>query len=263
LLAALPGLAQTGTGSGTSSSFSGSSFSGGMNSFSGGSGGSSSGGGGFTGSSSSGSFTGSSGGFTGSSSSGSFTGSSGGSFIGSNSSSGRGASSYGSSSLFGPNSVNPYTKGSPLTNYAQSFGKPLYTYGTGTGFGSSGGFNSGGLSGGTVSGGSTGLNQGRNSVFVSTVGLTYAAPTLVTVPPSPTTTPPTAAAAQLQGELQQMLARSTRLSNPSAVAVAMDGSTVVLRGTVANDAEKRLTEGMVRLTPGVREVLNEIKVQPP
>jgi osmotically-inducible protein OsmY len=38
----------------------------------------------------------------------------------------------------------------------------------------------------------------------------------------------------------------------------MDGSTVVLRGSVRDDHERRLAEALVRLTPGVRAVRNEL-----
>jgi osmotically-inducible protein OsmY len=33
---------------------------------------------------------------------------------------------------------------------------------------------------------------------------------------------------------------------------------VILRGRVADDDERRLAEGMVRMEPGVREVRNEL-----
>ena len=41
----------------------------------------------------------------------------------------------------------------------------------------------------------------------------------------------------------------------------MDQGVVVLTGQVENARERRLVEGMVRLTPGVLEVRNELQVK--
>ena len=40
------------------------------------------------------------------------------------------------------------------------------------------------------------------------------------------------------------------------------GGTTVLRGTVANDHERKLAEALLRLEPGVRTVASEVRVQP-
>ena len=42
------------------------------------------------------------------------------------------------------------------------------------------------------------------------------------------------------------------------VQVQVDGSAVVLRGAVRDGDEARLVEGLVRLTPGVGRVANEL-----
>ncbi len=65
----------------------------------------------------------------------------------------------------------------------------------------------------------------------------------------------------LQTELQQLLQRSDSLKG-RAVEVLVQGSTVTLRGTLPSERQRRVAEGMVRLTPGVREVRNEIQVPP-
>ena len=63
----------------------------------------------------------------------------------------------------------------------------------------------------------------------------------------------------MQTELRGMLNRSTMISNPAGVQLAMaDGGTVVLRGAVRNQDEARTVEGMIRLTPGVRAIKNEL-----
>ena len=64
----------------------------------------------------------------------------------------------------------------------------------------------------------------------------------------------------LQTNLQQMLTQAPALQLSRGIQVAMDGSTVVLRGTAADDHDRRLAEGLIRLTPGVRYVRNEMQV---
>jgi len=39
------------------------------------------------------------------------------------------------------------------------------------------------------------------------------------------------------------------------------GPVIVLRGSVATDHERRLAEALVRLTPGVRDLVNELEVR--
>jgi hypothetical protein len=71
-----------------------------------------------------------------------------------------------------------------------------------------------------------------------------------------TTTP-----VQLRTDLQQILARSTDLANNRTLEVSMDGQTVVLRGKVTDPDLRRLAENMLRLTPGVKMVRNELQVE--
>jgi osmotically-inducible protein OsmY len=71
---------------------------------------------------------------------------------------------------------------------------------------------------------------------------------------------PAIAAPQLQADLSGMLARSTgAIANPAGVQVFTAGGTVTLRGTVRDVEEARLVEGMVRMTPGVQAVQNELQ----
>jgi len=64
----------------------------------------------------------------------------------------------------------------------------------------------------------------------------------------------------LHSELRGILDRSTTLKFPGRIQLSMEENTVVLKGTVADEDERRLVEGMVRLTPGVRDVRNELQV---
>ena len=78
-------------------------------------------------------------------------------------------------------------------------------------------------------------------------------------------TPPPMAAGRLQADLQGAIARtpSFLLSNPTAVQVQVDGNAVVLRGAVTNEDEFRMVEGIVRLTPGVGQIKNELAFPKP
>lgn len=70
-------------------------------------------------------------------------------------------------------------------------------------------------------------------------------------------------ASELIAELQGIIARSSQIKQPGAIQVSMEGGVVVLRGKAATDDERRLIEGMMRLTPGVRQVKNELEANQP
>ena len=53
------------------------------------------------------------------------------------------------------------------------------------------------------------------------------------------------------------------LTNSRGIELVADGQVVVLRGNVQTGDEARLVEGMIRLTPGVRDVRNELKFPAP
>jgi hypothetical protein len=60
-------------------------------------------------------------------------------------------------------------------------------------------------------------------------------------------------------ELQSVIDRSSRLSSRGNIQVVTEGNVVVLRGRVSNERERRIAEAVLRLTPGVREVRNELE----
>jgi hypothetical protein len=70
--------------------------------------------------------------------------------------------------------------------------------------------------------------------------------------------PPTSS--QLQTEAQGILARSDFLTMRDSIKVKVNGQTLVLEGQVRSDQERRLAENMVRLTPGVRQIQNNLQV---
>lgn len=71
--------------------------------------------------------------------------------------------------------------------------------------------------------------------------------------PAPRPTP-----TQITSDLRGTIDRSSYLTNPRAIDVNHDGQVVTLRGTVKDEEEARTAEGIVRLTPGVRAVKNEL-----
>jgi hypothetical protein len=100
---------------------------------------------------------------------------------------------------------------------------------------------------GAAAGFTTG-NAPRSPAYVTTFGAS------LTWPPG--------YADKLQKELPLVLARSSSLHSRAGIQVALDGEVVVLRGQVADDHERSLAESLVRLTPGVAQVRNELVVQP-
>ena len=63
----------------------------------------------------------------------------------------------------------------------------------------------------------------------------------------------------LRGDLQAIIARSSRLPSRDNIQVLAQGDTIVLRGMVRDDRERRLAEAVLRLSPGVREIRNELQ----
>jgi hypothetical protein len=183
---------------------------------------------------------------------------------------GQNSSSLDASNIFAGYYANPYYQGQITAQTSQGpggFGNPLYSGGslggtgsarlntrggtTGTAGRTAGLGGTGGLGGRT--GGLGGVGANNYGVMVPLpVQITYAA--VADFPTQPVATP------VLQADLTGMIARSVgQLANPAGVQVfTTDNNTVILRGTVQNAREARLVEGMVRLTPGVGFIKNEL-----
>ncbi len=63
---------------------------------------------------------------------------------------------------------------------------------------------------------------------------------------------------KLQETLLSTLANVPFMQGKKGVLLAVDGSTVFLKGEVEDEAKRRVLEGVVRMTPGVRNVVNEL-----
>lgn len=152
---------------------------------------------------------------------------------------------------------NPYFQGL-LSNNTTSrssvpggFGMALYPASAGTGA----------VTGGR-GGATTGIGGQRGGLGTSTqsgiliplpVQINYVAQMRFPTPPVPTT--------QLQTDVRRTI-DTGGLTNPKAVQVITDGTNITLRGAVTDYDEARLAEGLVRLTPGVGGIANELTFPP-
>jgi hypothetical protein len=66
---------------------------------------------------------------------------------------------------------------------------------------------------------------------------------------------------QMTANLRNVLDRSTQLRSQGSIQLRVENEVVVLTGTVANDRERRLAENLIRLSPGVADVVNELQVR--
>lgn len=159
--------------------------------------------------------------------------------------------------LFAPYYNNPLAMG--ILNATNStFGQPIYNSTTG-GVGGTVGGRVGGLTGQGGIAGISGIGQaGLNSVGGSSIGIRRAPVYFTTL--GYTLPRPFVAPLTVRNDLQLALGRTTMLPSREGLQVLMDGQTVVLRGRVADDRERRLAENVLRLSPGVRAIRNEIEV---
>jgi len=68
--------------------------------------------------------------------------------------------------------------------------------------------------------------------------------------------------ATVQAEARDAIARSSMLKNRTSIQVGTNGAIVLLNGTVGSDTERSVAEGMIRMTPGVQDVQNNLVVDP-
>jgi osmotically-inducible protein OsmY len=154
------------------------------------------------------------------------------------------------SNLFRSHFANPMSAGLPSGTRQSGFGSPLYsTTTTGT-------------TGNTGPGGTANINSRTNSTTGSVFGASSVG---VRRAPAYSTSLgfeyKQESSDAVLAKVMETLANASRLPNRKNIVVVLDGNTFVLQGTAANDHERRLTEALVRLTPGVREIRNEIEVR--
>ena len=149
----------------------------------------------------------------------------------------------------------PYYQGSNMSfvpnGLPGGFGAALYpaTATGGAGRGGVGGIGGAGGRAGAAGGGVNTTDPGGILVPLPRQ-IAYAAQVRFAIPPAP----PTQLLTDLRGEID----RAPAIANPAGVQIQVDGRAVILRGAVRDQDEARLVEGMVRLTPGVGSILNEL-----
>lgn len=144
------------------------------------------------------------------------------------------------------------------TGTTSGFGGTTGTAASTTGFGATGttGGRGGAQQGGF--GGTTGTRGGQQGGTQQNNGLTtgrqisYTATLKFAAPSIPV--------AQMQTDLRGMIDTSSSIADAKGVSVtAGDGGVIVLKGNAKDEDEARLIENMIRLTPGVKDVKNELK----
>lgn len=158
-----------------------------------------------------------------------------------------GTSSLQKSNVLGGFYANPYALGLSSTSGAGGFGQPLYGTTSTTGAGRTGATGTAGRAGGPNSG-----NAANQSGILIPLPVQMAYSAQMQFPT------PKVATARLQADLRGIV-DAGGLASPAGVQIVADANNnVTLRGTVKDDDEKRLAEGLVRLTPGVGTITNEL-----
>jgi hypothetical protein len=179
---------------------------------------------------------------------------------------GRGRTQIGTTSPLGKYYGNPLAAGLPTARNPQgtqyertfpvplTFGNPIYDTATLTRTQNQGTTVLGGL-GGLGTTGTTQRYAGASSVGIRR------APGYITEPVFDLPARPSMET--LRDDLQGVISRSSRLPSRDAIQVLADGETIILRGRVRDERERRLTEAILRLSPGVRLVKNELQTATP
>jgi hypothetical protein len=167
-----------------------------------------------------------------------------------------------STNIFATYFQNPYVIASgstgggttQMTSRNAPFGQPMYGNTT-TGAMTAGGL--GGMSGmsGMGSRMGTGMTGSSGAPFTLAVG----AEGLGGGATPPATAP--AANSALQTQALNVIQQSSSLPSKANITVQVVGSTVILSGTVADDHERRLAANLLRLTPGVGQVRNDLQLR--
>jgi hypothetical protein len=157
---------------------------------------------------------------------------------------------------------NPYYQGTLSNSQSNNnapggFGAVLFNTGSSSGGGQIG--FAGGASGGTASKGTTGgARGGASSANSSNQGIIIPLPVQISYAAIPKFKIDPVSATQLQTEIIRMLRASKDISYPASILIATEGNTVTIRGNAKDRDEARYVEGMIKMTPGVHQVKNEL-----
>jgi hypothetical protein len=101
------------------------------------------------------------------------------------------------------------------------------------------------------------LTQGSGATGFSTLGMSKAPAYSTALSPDFPFAP--TSSVKLGNAARAALERSSALQGQN-IQLQMNGPQAILRGRVSQDRMRRLAEGLVRLTPGVQDVVNELQV---
>jgi hypothetical protein len=140
-------------------------------------------------------------------------------------------------------------KSSTLVTGRGTFGTPMYgnISTTATGRGSTFGAGGAGAIGQTSSTGFTTAGMPRTPQYITTIASDFEQA-------------PRPSAGQFTADLKATFNQVSALKSAKNINVLVKGQVVVLQGEVATERERKLAEGLVRLTPGVHEVRNDLVV---
>jgi hypothetical protein len=183
------------------------------------------------------------------------------------------SSGVGATSLFGSYYATPEAAGVPGaissngTTRTTAFGQQLFNISTSSIYNTSGTGTTGGGRGGRggAAGGGYGANTGVGGANINRTTSTTAFTPSTAYRSSPSfatriafAVPAPAPRATVQANLQQMIGSAEQLPSRTGIKVQWDGDTIVLRGQVSNNEERRVAESLILLEPGVRTVRNEL-----
>jgi hypothetical protein len=158
-----------------------------------------------------------------------------------------------SANPFGPNYVNYFTLGQPSVytnkfgaqnitgNLTGTFGKYIYVANPATSAGAASTTPTSGI-------GFTTFPTPRAPLYTTAFAESF-----------PVTRPQLS---QVQADAKDAIARSSMLKNKDSIQVVMNGPVILLSGAVGSETERITAEGMVRMTPGVGDVQNNLVVDP-
>jgi hypothetical protein len=184
---------------------------------------------------------------------------------------GAGSGGVDASNIFAPYYGNPYYQGIPENARSGvgngGFGSSLYnstgggaggrgmggTTGARTTTGARGGI--GGVGGRGLGGvGGRGLGGSNQSGVIVPLPVSISYPAIATFPITP------APASQLQADISGMIGRTNAIASPAGVTATVENGIVTLRGTVRDPGEAKALANMIRLTPGVRGIRNDLTI---
>jgi hypothetical protein len=79
---------------------------------------------------------------------------------------------------------------------------------------------------------------------------------------APTRTVAPAGSPRPRPDLQEIVNRSSSLSSADSIQILDDGARVILRGNVVSNHDRVLAEALLRLTPGVNQIQNDLTIGP-